>query len=97
MRRSTLLLLTATLGSACSHAPAPTPSAPPTPTAATLDDSGEPPSPPELPMVTAADPDTTVLVIEPDDLGGGPDIIIAPPKRPSLPSMMTDITMAPSH
>jgi hypothetical protein len=97
MRRSTLLLLAAVLGSACTHAPAPTPSAPPAPTAPTIGDPGEPPSPAVLPMAIAADPDTTVLVIEPDDLGGGPDIIIAPPKRPSLPSMMTDIAMAPSH
>lgn len=54
------------------------------------------PPPPELSVVTA-DPDTTVLVMEADDLSGGLDTITAPPKRPSLPSMMTDIAMAPSH
>lgn len=97
MRRSTLLLLAAVLGSACTHAPAPTPSAPPASTAPTIDDPGVPPSPPEPSLTTDADPNTTVVVIEPDDLGGGPDTIIAPPKRPSLPSMMTDIAMAPSH
>lgn len=96
MRRSTLLLLAAVLGSACTHAPAPTPAVPPTPTVATLDDPAEPPPPPELSMVIAA-PNTTVLVMEADDLGGSLDTITAPPKRPSLPSMMTDIAMAPSH
>ena len=97
MRRSTLLILAAVLGSACTHAPAPTPSAPPAPTAPTLADPVEPPPPPELSMVTVTDPNTTVLVMEADDLGGGLDTIIASPKRPSLPSMMTDIAMAPSH
>lgn len=98
MRRSTLLILAAVLGSACTHAPAPTPSAPPAPTAPTLGDPGEPPPPPpELSMVTAADPNTTVLVMEADDLGGGLDTITATPRRPSLPSMMTDIAMTPSR
>lgn len=83
------------VGSACTHAPAPTPSAPPVPIASTIGDAGEPP-PPEPSMVTA-DSDTTVLVMDADDLGGGLDLIIAPPKRPSLPSMMTDIAMTPSH
>jgi len=96
MRRSTLLLLAAVLGSACTQAPAPAPSVPPTPTAATKGDPAEPPPPPELSIVTA-DPNTTVLVMEADDLGGGLETITAPPKRPSLPSMMTDIAMAPSH
>lgn len=96
MRRSTLFLLAALLGAACTHAPAPTPSVPPTPTAATIGDPAEPTPPRELSMV-AADPDTTVLVMEADDLGGGLDTVTAPPKRPSLPSMMTDIAMAPSH
>lgn len=54
------------------------------------------PPPPELSVVTA-DLDTTVLVMEADDLSGGLDTMTAPPKRPSLPSMMTDIAMAPSH
>jgi hypothetical protein len=97
MRRSTLLLLAAALGSACTHAPAPTPSAPSASTAPTIGDPGEPPSLRELPVVTVTDPNTTVLVIEADDLGGGQDTIIAPPKRPPLPSMMTDIAMAPSR
>jgi hypothetical protein len=97
MRRSTLLLLAAVLGSACTHSPARTPSAPSAPTAPTIGDPGDRPSPPELPMVIATDPDTTVLVMEADDLGGGLDTIIAPPRRPPLPSMMTDIAMAPSH
>ena len=97
MRSSTLLLLAAVLGSACTHAPAPTPSVPPAPTAAAPDDPGEPPSPPEPSMAIAADPNTTVLVMEADDLGGGVDTIVAQPKRPSLPSMMTDIAMAPSR
>lgn len=48
-------------------------------------------------MAIAADPSTTVLVMEADDLGGGLDTIVAAPKRPSLPSMMTDIAMAPSR
>lgn len=96
MRRSTLLLLVTMLGEACTHAPAPTPSAPPAPTAPTIGDPGEPPPPPELSMMTA-EPSTTVLVMEADDLGGGVDTITAPPKRPSLPSMMTDIAMAPSR
>ena len=30
-------------------------------------------------------------------IGGGPDAIVAAPKRPDLPSMMTDIAMAPSR
>lgn len=98
MRRSTLLLLAlaAMLGSACTHAPDPTPSVPPVPTAPTIGDPAEPPPPRELSMV-AADPDTTVLVMEADDLGRGLDTITATPKRPSLPSMMTDIAMAPSR
>lgn len=96
MRRSTILLVAALLGSACTHAPAPTPSVPPTPTATTIDDPAEPAPPRELSMV-AADPDTTVLVMEADDLGGGLDTITAQPKRPSLPSMMTDIAMVPSR
>jgi hypothetical protein len=97
MLGSKLLVLAAVLGSACAHTPAPTPSVPSAPTAPMMGDPGEPPPPPELPMVTAADPDTMVLVMEPDDLGGGLDIIIAPPKRDPLPSMMTDIAMAPSR
>jgi hypothetical protein len=97
MRRSTLLTLAAVLGLACTHAPSPTPSVPSAPTAPMVGHPAEPPPPPELPMVTVTDPNTTVLVMEADDLGGGQDIIIAPPKRPSLPSMMTDIAMAPSR
>jgi hypothetical protein len=94
MRRSKLLILTAVLGSACTHAPAPTPAT----TAPTIGDHDEPPPPSELPMVTADDDsNTTVLVMEADDLGGGLDTIIAPPKRAPLPSMMTDIAMAPSR
>jgi hypothetical protein len=95
--RSSTLLLAALLVSACTHAPAPTPSTPPTPITSVTGDPGEPPPPPELPMAIAADPSTTVLVMEADDLGGGLDTIVAPPKRPSLPSMMTDIAMAPSR
>lgn len=97
MRRSTLLLLAVMLASACTHAPAPTPSTTPGPAAAVVDDPGEPPSPPEPLVAIAADPTTTVLVIEADDLGGDLDAIVAQPKRPSLPSMMTDIAMAPSR
>lgn len=97
MRRSTLLLLAAVLGAACTHAPAVTPSAPPAPTAPTIGDASEPPPPPEPSMAAVTDPNTTVLVMEANDLGGGQDIIVASPKRPSLPSMMTDIAMAPSR
>jgi len=97
MRRSKLLILAAVLGSACTHAPAPTSSPPSAPTVATIDDPDEPNPPPELSMATATDPNTTVLVMEPEDLGGGLDIIVAPPKRAPLPSMMTDIAMAPSR
>lgn len=97
MRRSTLLLLAATLGSACTHAPALTPSAPLAPTAPTLGEADDPPPPPELPAGIAADPNTIVVVIEAEDLGGGLDVIVAAPKRPALPSMMTDVAMAPSH
>lgn len=97
MRRSKLLFLAAVLASACAHAPASAPSTPRAPAAPTIDEPEEPPPEPELPVATAADPDTTVLVMEADDLGGGADAIIAPPKRPELPSMMTDVAMAPSR
>jgi hypothetical protein len=95
--RSSTLLLAALLVSACTHAPAPTPSTPPIPTASAIGDPGEPPPPPAVPMAIVADPKTSVMVMEADDLGGGLDTIVAPPKRPSLPSMMTDIAMAPSR
>jgi hypothetical protein len=40
---------------------------------------------------------TQVLEIEADDLGGGPEAIVAEPQRPSMPSMMNDIRMGPSR
>ncbi|MCA9651943.1 MAG: hypothetical protein H6712_28445 [Myxococcales bacterium] len=98
MRWSLVLVLAAGLASACAHAPAPASSSSPASTPAP--ERTEPASPEletEPPMVTAADPTTTVLVMEADDLGGGPDAIVAAPKRPDLPSMMTDIAMAPSR
>jgi len=48
-------------------------------------------------MIAEAGPNTTVLVMEADDFGGGTDVITAAPKRPSMPSFMTDIAMAPSR
>ncbi|MCX4241405.1 hypothetical protein [Paraliomyxa miuraensis] len=99
MRRSKLLILAAVLASACGHAPATSPSAPAAPNDPVTHEPQEPeePSPePELSMATVADPETTVLVMEPDDLGGA-GAIVAQPKRPALPSMMTDIAMAPSR
>lgn len=97
MRRSKLLVLAAVLGSACSHA---APLDPPAPPALA---SAPEPSEPSEPSMETSDPDTTadlqtmVLVMEADDLGGDLDAIVAPPKRAPLPSMMTDVAMAPSH
>jgi hypothetical protein len=97
MRRSKLLVLAAVLGSACTHAAPLAPPAPPAPPAVASAPEPSEPSMETSDPDTTADPQTVVLVMEADDLGGDLDAIVAPPKRAPLPSMMTDVAMAPSH
>lgn len=98
MRRIHVVLI-ALLGSACAHAGPSTPTPAPSMLAAVEETpASEAPTPAEEELErTAADPNTTVVVMEAEDLGGGPDAIVGTPKRPSLPSMMSDIGMAPSR
>ncbi len=106
MRSSHLTVLFVLLSgpSGCAHvreAPASAPAASAYPATAekAAEAEGEPaePQPEVSAMVEAAGPDATVVVMEAEDLGGGADMVVAPPKRPTLPSMMTDIAMAPSR
>lgn len=100
MRRIQLLVVLGLVSACARTAPSLQPSAAPAeieaepaePTPAVPDDETL-----QTAMAEPDDPQTTVIVIEAEDLGGGPDAIVAPPKRPSLPSMMTDIAMAPSR
>ncbi len=109
MRMSHLIAVVVVLGSlgGCAHRAAP--SSPPVASAPTASyavevepDEPEPGEPDEAPetvesMLAKAGPNATVVVMEADDFGGGPDAVTAPPKRPSMPSFMTDIAMAPSR
>lgn len=107
MRMSHLIAVVAVLGSlgGCAHRA--TPSSPPLASAPTAsyaaevepDESDELEDAPDTveSMLSQAGPNATVVVMEADDFGGGPDAVTAPPKRPSMPSFMTDIAMAPSR
>lgn len=90
----------------CAHAPAPDANPP------TMSDASTAPSPDAETAETAetADPSdetaeapievpegTVMLVMEAEDLGGGPDAVVAAPKRPDLGSLLGSVGMAPSH
>ncbi len=112
MRLSSFVIAAIVLGCGCAHVgpsmSEPDPetlaltSLPPAPNEL-LDpsDASDEPDPPEdrseADPVTAAGPNAEVVVIEPEDLGGDLEMVVAPPKRPSMPSMMSNMAMAPNR